>query len=230
MRTAAALLLLALCASSPLSAEDDFLRGSVVKSDSWKMDRANDLEVFDGNVSFRNPRYTMKADHALYARQAQSWNMKGSVYMLRNFGDGSRVEVNCQKALYLEAAEEATLERGTLPVRMKYTGADSRELSGKADGALAQNAKGLINFSGNFALSTENLDMYSEKALYDNAEGTFLMHEGRPAAIGTRRGYDFAIGAEKIKFFKESRDIKFYNRVSGWVKDVKEEPEPGTKK
>lgn len=230
MRTAAALLLLSLCLPLTAQGEDDFLRGSVVKSDSWKMDRANDREVFDGNVSFRNPRYTMKADHALYARPARSWNMRGSVYMLRNFGDGSRVEVNCQKALYLETEEEATLDRGPLPVRMKYTGSDSRVLSGKADGALAQNAKGLITFTGDFSLSTENLDMYSEKALYDNAEGTFLMHEGEPAAVGNRRGYDFAIGAEKIKFFKGSRDIKFYNRVSGWVKDVKEEPEPGKTK
>lgn len=227
MRPAAALLLLPLLSPAPLPAAGDMLRGSVVKSDKWKMDRTNDLEIFDGNVSFRNPRYTMKADHALYTRPAQAWDIRGSVYMLRTFGDGSKLETSCSKALYLETEEEATLERGKLPVRMKYTGADSRVLSGTSDKALAEHSKGLITFDGGFSLSTENLDMYSDKALYRNSDGTFLMHEGQPAAIGMRRGYDFAIGAEKIKFFKESRDIKFYNKVSGWVKDVKD---PGTEK
>jgi len=219
MRTLSLLLLLAFT-PLPLPAAEDLLMGSVVKSDRWKMDRANDREVFEGNVSFRNPRYTLKADHALYLRPAQTWNMKGSVYMLRRFEGGGQVEVNCDRAVYLETQEEATLERGALPVRLKYTGADGRLLRGRSDRSVAEYKKGLMNFAGDFALSTENLDLYSEKGLYDNAEATFLMHGSRPAAVGVRQGYDFAIGAERIKFFKDSRDIKFYNRVSGWVKDA----------
>lgn len=220
-KTALLLLLTLVCA--PLRAGEDFLRGSVVKSDSWKMDRANDRELFEGNVSFRNPRYTLKADKALYARPAQAWTMNGSVYMLRRFDAGGQVEVNCDRAYYLETLEEATLQRGKLPVRMRYTGADGRLLRGKADKTLAENQKGLMTFTGAFTLSTDNLDMYSERGLYDNAGGTFLMYDSTPMAAGNRKGYDFAISAERIKFFKDSRDIKFYNRVSGWVKDMPDE-------
>ena len=213
-------LLLLLSCLQPLRAAEDFLMGSVVKSDKWKMDRTNDREIFEGNVSFRNPRYTLKADYALYTRPAQAWNMRGSIYILRRFEDGSQVEMNCDKAVYLETFEEATLDRGTLPVRMKYTGPDGRVLRGRADKTFAENKKGLMTFAGTFSLSTENLDMYSKNALYSNAEGTFLMYDSTPMAVGNRQEYDFAIRSEKIKFFKDSRDIKFYNRVNGWVKDV----------
>ena len=203
-----------------LSAAEDLLMGSVVKSDKWKMDRANDREIFEGNVSFRNPRYTLKADYALYTRPAQTWNMRGSVYMLRRFDDKSQVEVRCDKAVYLETFEEAILERGTLPVRMRHIGPDGRELRGRADKTLAENRKGLMNFEGAFSLSTENLDMYSQRGLYNNSEGTFLMYDSTPMAAGNRKGNDFAINSETIKFFRDSRDIKFYNRVTGWVKDL----------
>ena len=201
------LILLLALAAGPAAAAEDFLRGSVVKSDKWTMDRANEREIFDGNVSFRNPRYTLKADRALYARPGQAWTMNGSVYMLRTFDDKSRVEVNCDNAYYLETLEEATLGRGALPVRMKYTGPDGRVLNGRADRTLAENQKGLMTFDGAFLLSTENLDMFSGMGLYSNLEP-----------------YDFAIAAERIKFFKDSRDIKFYNRVSGWVKDAEQIP------
>ena len=219
MRKLPLFLLLALPAL-PLPAAEDLLMGSVVKSDRWKMDRANDREIFDGNVSFRNPRYTLKADNALYLRPAQTWNMNGSVYMLRRFERGGQVEVNCDRAVYLETLVEATLERGAQPVRLKYTGADGRLLRGLANRSQAEYKKGMMTFTGAFSLSTENLDLYSEKGIYDNAEATFLMYDSPPAAVGARQGYDFAIGAERIKFFKDSRDIKFYNRVSGWVKDA----------
>ncbi len=216
--------LLIILLAGRLPAAEDFLRGSVVKSDKWTMDRAKDLEIFDGHVSFRNPRYELKADKALYTHPAQTWNMSGSVYMLRNFDDKSQVEVNCDHALYLETEEEATLERGPRPVEMKYTGYDGRRLNGKADQAFAENRKGIITFNGTFSLATENLELYSQKSLYNNAEATFLMYDSTPMAVGTRLGYDFAINSESIKFFRDSRDIKFYNRVTGWVKDVRETP------
>ncbi len=227
MMRALVCLLLAAVAAAPPAAAEDFLRGSVVKSDSWKMDRVNEREVFTGNVSFRNTLYTLKADNAVYARPAQAWTMEGSVYIMRRFSGGSQVEVNCDKAYYLETLEEATLLRGARPVRMKYTGQDGRVLLGRTDKALAENQKGLMTFTGAFSLSTENLDMFSGKGLYDNAESTFLMFDSTPIAVGTRQGYDFAIASERIKFFKDTRDVKFYNRVAGWVKDV---PEPAPRR
>jgi hypothetical protein len=74
-------------------------------------------------------------------------------------------------------------------------------------------------FTGDFSLSTENLDIYSRKGLYDRNDQTFLIEESTPLAVGKREGYDFAINSSQIKFFRDSRDIKFYNNVTGWVKD-----------
>jgi len=218
--------LLLIFSALPLCAAEDFLMGSVIKSDKWKMDRANDREIFEGNVSFRNPRYTLKSDYALYNRPALAWNIRGSVYILRLLDDKSQVEMECDRAYYLETLEEAILERGTRPVRMKYSGSDGRVLRGNADKTFAENKKGLMTFEGGFSLSTENLDMYSRNGLYNNADGTFLMYDSTPMAVGSRQDYDFAINSEKIKFFKDSRDIKFYNRVTGWVKDVEASTRP----
>jgi len=232
MKRALLILLFAppLHAAGHVQKSPDFLMGSVVKSDKWKMDRTNNLETFTGNVLFRNPRYTLKADNAIYNRGTSVWDLNGSVYTLRSFEDLSRVEVKCDSARYLEAGEVAYLARGALPVRMKYLGADGRVLSGLSDRARADSLSGLMHFTGAFSLATENLDLYSERSLYDNAQDTFLLYYSTtapaaatgdlPAAIGRREGYDFAIAAESIKFFKDSRDIKFYNRVSGWAKDT----------
>lgn len=220
------LLLCALSGPGAAAGQEDFMMGSVVKSDKWKMDRARDQEVFDGNVSFRNPNYTLTADHALYRRKEQSWDITGSVYTLRRLEDKSQVEAYCDRARYLEAEETAFMERGKLPVRMIYTGQDGKVLRGRSDSTRAENKRGLMFFNNNFALSTENLDIYSRKGLYDNTERSFLIEESTPLAVGTREGYNFAINSERIKFFRDSRDIKFYNNVSGWVKD----PPEGVKK
>jgi hypothetical protein len=235
------------------AADTDPLMGSVVKSDKWKMDRKNNLEYFDGAVSFKNPNYAMRSEHAVYDHSAKTWNIYGSAYILRKFTDSSSVEIECEKGKYFEAAQTASLERGAKQIRMKYRSADpaadsrgsraaasrrdsgpeggpikpgpqpaggAKELRGYADKVKAENALGLMTFDGDFSLATENLYMLSQKGLYHDSEKSFLMYESTPIAVGMREGYNFAITAEKIKFFKDSRDIKFYNNVSGWVKDI----------
>lgn len=228
MKTALALLFCIVCTAPAAAGQsDDLLLGSVVKSDRWKMDRVKDTETFTGNVSFKNPRYTLKADTAVYTRAKATWDLDGSVYVLRTFEGASLVEMRCQSARYLENEEAASLRRGALPVRLHYLGADGRILNAVSDSALAENPKRQMAFDGDFVLSTENLELASQQALYDDALQTFLLRSTspaaalaeRPAAVGKREGYDFAITAENIKFFKDSRDIKFYNKVAGWVKD-----------
>jgi lipopolysaccharide assembly outer membrane protein LptD (OstA) len=219
-------LLFCLAPAAAPAAEDAMLMGAVVKSDAWKMDRARDLETFTGNVSFKNPRYTLRSDSAVYDRKTADWDLHGSVYVLRTFLNGSQVEMNCDHADYNTIAERALLSRGALPVRLRYVGQDRTTLDGRSDFADASNKTGRMNFSGNFSLSTENLDMYSREALYASADQTFTLLTSTaepadlPAAVGKREGYDFAIASENIRFFRDSRDIKFYNRVTGWVKDL----------
>ena len=214
--------------------EGDILMGSVVKSDKWTMDRKNNLEYFDGAVSFRNPRYIMRSEHAVYDHSSKLWNIYGSAYILRRSTDSSSVEIYCERGKYFETQQIAFLERGSRQIRMKYHFPDSladgspkadqtdtpKELHGLADKAKAEGATGLMSFEGDFSLGTENLYMLSKKGLYRDSEKSFLMYESTPVAVGTREGYDFAITAEKLKFFRDSRDIKFYNNVSGWLKNV----------
>ncbi|HAH32460.1 MAG TPA: hypothetical protein DCL44_09140 [Elusimicrobia bacterium] len=202
------------------SASDDILMGSVVKSDKWTMDRKNNLEYFDGAVSFKNPRYLMRSDHAVYNHSSKLWNIYGAAYILRKSTDSSTVEINCERGKYFEAEQLAFLERGNRQIRMKYHSPDKKELHGLADKAKAEGVPGLMSFEGNFSLATDNFYMLSQKSIYRDAEKSFLMYESTPVAVGTREGYDFAVTAEKLKFFRDSRDIKFYNNVSGWVKDV----------
>ncbi|HAF95385.1 MAG: hypothetical protein A2X34_07145 [Elusimicrobia bacterium GWC2_51_8] len=271
--------------------DSDPLMGSVVKSDKWKMDRKNNLEFFDGAVSFKNPSYTMRSDHAIYNHSAKLWDIYGSAYILRTFPDLSKVEINCEKGKYFETGQTAFFERGRRQISMKYyfpasvadnaigprqasvtdsaigphppkagsaapppasgpaggpaSAADSsigqrppkadrvtggkaaqagggapKELHGLADKAKAENTLGLMSFEGDFSLTTENLRMLSQKGLYRDLDKSFLMYESTPLVVGTTEGYDFAINAEKMKFFRDSRDIKFYNNVFGWVKDL----------
>ena len=232
----------------PLAAAEDFLMGSVVKSDKWKMDRKNNREFFDGAVSFKNPSYTMRSDHAVYNHSARLWDIYGSSYILRKFQDNSKLEVNCEKGKYFETEQSALFERGDSQIVMKYyfppqaAGAkgaaqnsggqpgvsaspappteDFVELYGRADKAKAENLLRRISFEGDFSLTTENLYMISSQGLYHDLDKSFLMYDSTPAAVGTREGYDFAVNAETIKFFRDSRDIKFHNNVSGWVKDM----------
>ncbi|MCX5786349.1 MAG: hypothetical protein NTX59_11740 [Elusimicrobia bacterium] len=219
------------------AATDDILMGSVVKSDKWTMDRKKNLEYFDGAVSFKNPHYIMRSEHAIYDHAKKLWNIYGSAYILRKSTDSSSVEINCERGKYFEAEQLAFLERGSRQIRMKYNFPDSaapegapregqrqagaaKELHGLVDKAKAEGVTGLMSFEGDFSLATENLYMLAQKGLYRDSEKSFLMYESTPVAVGTREGYDFAVTAEKLKFFRDSRDIKFYNNVSGWIKDV----------
>ena len=220
MKNAALFYLFFTLAAGARAANHDPLMGSVVKSDKWKMDRKNNLEFFDGAVSFKNQSYTMRSDHAVYDHSARLWDICGSAYILRKFPDSSKVEINCEKGKYFETGQTAFFERGSRQIRMKYYFPDSKELHGLADKAKAENALGLMSFEGDFSLTTENLYMLSQKGLYRDLDKSFLMYESTPVAVGAKEGYDFAVTAEKMKFFRDSRDIKFYNNVSGWVKDA----------
>jgi len=218
---------------------DDLLMGSVVKSDKWKMDRVNDRETFDGNVSFRNAAYSLKADYAVYDRKLQLWTLKGSVYCLRKFNDGSSMELKCEHGSYYEAMEKAQLYRGAESIKIKYLDQDGKTMRGSCDRINARNSTASMDFIGNFHLATENMETFSDYGFYDNNERSFLIHgstaaagqtpvspaspaKGRvnpkPLALGSREGHDFALTGERIKFFRDTGEVKLYNDVAGWVK------------
>jgi len=234
---------LCLCAFSPLclraETAADFLMGSVVKSDKWRMNRVNDRETFDGNVSFRNAVYNLKTDYAVYDRKLRLWTLKGSVYCLRKFEDGSSIELKCERGSYYEAMEKARLYRGAESIKIKYLDQGGKTMRGSCDMIKTRDSAASMDFIGNFHLATENMEIFSDYGRYDNREQSFLLHgstapaaqppadlsppgKGRlnpkPLALGAREGHDFALTGEKIKFFKDTGEVKLYNNVAGWVK------------
>ncbi|MEI7481496.1 MAG: hypothetical protein WCK75_04020 [Elusimicrobiota bacterium] len=205
---------------APLSAgqTDDFMRGSVVKSDKWTMDRANDREIFEGAVSFRNAAYNLKSDHAVYDRKPRTWTVKGSVYCLRKFLDGSNIELYCDNGTYRENFEQAELFRGKELIKMRYVSPEGKVLKGRCDRINSDNAKAAMDFLGNFYLETESMEIFSANGFYSDAERSFLIYGSTPIAVGIRDGRDFAMTGEKMKYFKDTGDVKLYNNVAGWVK------------
>jgi len=235
----ALLALACLCCFAPTvlnAAADDLMMGSVVRSEKYRIitDTTGSFEIFDGTVSFRNAIYNLKADHAVHDRKTAEWTLRGSVYCLRKFLDGSNLELYCDNGKYHENSEKAELYRGNDPIRMKHVAADGKLLRGRCDRINADNAKASMDFLGNFYLRTENMEIFSDNGFYSDTEHSFLIYNSAPApsrsktaarslpvAIGTREGRDFAMTGERMKFFRDTGDVKLYNNVAGWIKAVK---------
>ncbi|HBE87766.1 MAG TPA: hypothetical protein DDW67_01300 [Elusimicrobia bacterium] len=198
---------------------DDILMGSVVKSDSWSMDRNTDTEHFSGNVSFSHPGYSLRADEAVYYRGRQEWNIKGRVAVRRLLEDGSTVDLSCHRARYAETGERAELFRGTEAVRSVYTAPDGRRLKARSDRLLASGEENVMTFEKDFSLASENIVIVSSRAVYDNAAASFLITGDRPLAAGVNEDYNFAMSADRLLFFRDSRDMRASGSVAGWVKD-----------
>lgn len=203
----------------------DLLMGAVVKSDRWKVNRKNNTENFSGNVSFKNPDYNLKADKAVYFHDEKRWLLQDSVYAKRNLEKDSSIEIWCDKGIYLEKDEYAELAKGKNPVKMKFTSQDG-VIDGKTDKLSADNKEGQMLFTGNFFLTTENIKLFSAQGTYLRDTDNFFLHdtepstEGMPLAVGKREGNNFALRAETMDFYKETRDLKCKKRVTGWVKDI----------
>jgi lipopolysaccharide export system protein LptA len=210
-------------------------KDSTVGSDRFKMDLTNNLEILTGHVSFRNSLYDLRADHAIHDKNAQVWKVRGSVYCLRKFIDGSNIEVYGDNGQYFESAEKAELYRGAELIKIKHVSAAGKILNGRCDRVNADNAKATMDFLGNFYLNTENMEIFSDNGLYNDAEHSFLIYNSTPAAlsdkgagkikstpvaVGVRDGHDFAMTGETMRFFKDTGDVKLYNNVAGWVKAV----------
>lgn len=220
LRAAAALAALLLLPSAAAAGQsDDILMGSVVKSESWSMDRNTNTENFKGNVSFSNPGYSLRADEAVYYRGQREWRVKGGVAVRRLLEDGATVDLSCDRGRYAEDGDRAQLFRGTEPVRAVYTNTDARVLRSRSDRLLASGAENRMIFEKDFSLASENIIIFSSRAVYDNAAASFMITGDRPVAAGVNEEYNFAMSAENLLFFRDSRDMKASGGVKGWVKD-----------
>lgn len=203
----------------------DLLMGAVVKSDRWTVNRKNNTENFRGNVSFKNPDYSLKADEAIYFHNNKTWKLYNRVYAQKKLDKGSSVELWCGRASFKEMQETAELWRSTQPIMMKYK-SENGVIDGFTDKINADNKDRKMVFVGNLYLTTENINIFSSQGTYFHDTDNFLLHDtnpstgGMPMTAGKREGYNFALKAETMDFYKETRDLKCKKNVIGWVKDI----------
>ena len=203
----------------------DLLMGAVVKSDNWKVNRKNNTETFNGHLSFKNDLYEIRSGRGIYYHNDRRWLMQDSVYSKRKLENNASIELWCDIGQFYDKKETAMLWKKKNPVRMRYTSKDGI-INGKANRISADNKKGQMTFKEKFHLSTENIQLFSSQGTYLKSDDAFYLTdtkpstEGMPMTTGIREGYNFAIKAENIEFYKETRDVKLKNRVKGWVKDI----------
>lgn len=203
----------------------DLLMGAVVKSDNWKVNRKDNTETFKGHLSFKNDLYEIRAGKGTYYHNDRRWIMQDSVYSKRKLENNASLELWCDIGQFYDKKEKAVLWKKKSPVKMRYTGKDGI-INGKSDKITADNKAGEMKFSGKFNLATENIQLFSSQGTYMRESDAFFLKdtvpatEGMPMTTGIREGYNFAIRAENIEFYKETRDVKLKNRVTGWVKDI----------
>lgn len=197
--------------------KDDFLMGSIVKSKSWKIDRKNNKEIFKGDVSFKNQYYNLKSDYAEYNHKTKYWNLKGNVYCQRVFQNKTSIELNCERGVFFEEFENASLYMGTDPIKTIYISNNGRKLFSYCDEVNINNKTNQVNFKNNFILEAEKNHAYSDNALYDNTKGIFILSGSKPVVIGKEKGYNFALQGDILKFHKDKNDIEVFGRATGWA-------------
>lgn len=199
---------------------DRFLMGSVVKSEEWEIDRKKNIEYFKKNVYFKNYYYTMKSDYAVYDRNKQTWDVKGGVYCKKKFDDGSWIEMYCDRGVYLEKDEKANLFSDNR-VKMVYFDFIKKEFYvSYSKKALADNNYKKIFFKGDFEVKISSLTAYSEEAVYDDMEKTFILNS-KPSALGFNQKYKVYIQSEKIKLNKMELSVSAEKNVFGVLKPFK---------
>ena len=197
--------------------KDNFLMGSIVKSKSWKIDRKNNKEIFKGDVSFKNQYYNLKSDYAEYNHKTKYWNLNGNVYCQRFLENETSIELTCEKGVFFEEFENATLYKGTNPIKTIYFSEDERTLLSYCDEVNIDNKTNKIDFKNNFILETQKSHAFSSNALYDNTKGMFILSGAKPVVIGMEKGYNFAIQGEILKFYKDKNDIEILGCAKGWA-------------
>ncbi len=198
-------------------AQDDFLAGSVVKSEKWEIDRAGQMEIFQGSVSFRNASYELKADRAVYYKTKEMWEAEGSVYCLRKFEDGTSVASYCDKSTYYSGMEKAEMQAVKNPVKSVYTLKDSRKITTYAKKLHADNSAKAVFFESDFKVVTDSATVYGDRAVFYSGTADFIITGGPPQAYGEDNNYKLFMEAEKIKLNRDTAVIEAEKNVRGYI-------------
>jgi hypothetical protein len=201
--------------------KDDFLMGSVVKSDEWVIDKKKDREIFKRNVSFKNSFYIMKTDYAVYDRKNKIWNADGNVYARRNFENNSYMESYSEKAEYNENLRRLILFSEKTKIKTVFYDGLKKETFisySKESTALIDEKK--IIMEKEFELLTASMTAYSQKAIYDDNKKEFELIKD-PKVFGQNDEYATFINANLIYVNRENKTVKAINNVYGKIERKK---------
>jgi len=201
--------------------KDDFLMGSVVKSDEWVIDKKKDSEIFKKNVSFKNSFYIMKTDYAVYDRKNKIWNADGNVYARRNFENNSYMESYSEKAEYNENLRRLILFSEKNKIKTVFYDGLKKETFisySKESTALIDEKK--IIMEKEFELLTASMTAYSQKAIYDDNKKEFELIKD-PKVFGQNDEYTTFINANLIYVNRENKTVKAINNVYGKIERKK---------
>jgi lipopolysaccharide export system protein LptA len=192
--------------------------GGIVRSDQWVIKKNPPLEEFIGNVSYKNPYYEIKADHAIFNRLTGVFFAEGNVWGKKQWADGSITEMFCHTAEYDRNAQIATAySNGKGFVKINHTEPKLGSWQSESKKALFDEATQRVDLVGEVSITGEKNNARAEKISY-YYEGDSFEFIGNPVIWGIYKNYDFAVTGKKAKSTDFFNNLEVNEKVKGWIK------------
>ncbi|MFH1618342.1 MAG: hypothetical protein ABIG11_00395 [bacterium] len=203
------------------------LAGGVVRSEKWIIRRDKGEEEFEGNVSYNQGGHQFKADWALYRKNLGRWDAKKNIYGSRLWPDGSRTQCYGDSAEFFQESLPDGRQAGgrsivyageSLRVKLIHEEPSYGIWNSLSDKAVLEQKNSTLHLSGNVFFTREDMQSWSDTAIYDNLSSTLFLTGGPPVMTGIRNKYDLAMQAESITLLRYPEKITGRGNVRGWVR------------
>lgn len=194
---------------------EDFLMGSIVKSDIWEIDRKKNIEIFKGNVFFENSSYLFKSNTAIYNHNTKEWSVYGSIYSKRKIEEKKYIELECDKAKFNEEKDNAEIYSDN-KISIRYIEIPTTLYTSSSKKAFIDVKNKEIRFYENFELKISSISAYSNKAVYKDMKSLFEISQN-PYIKTFNEIYNLYIRAEDIFIDKDKKTITAEKNVYGAV-------------
>lgn len=192
--------------------------GGIVRSDKWVVKRNPPREEFTGNVSYKNPYYEVKADWALFERNAGLFSAKGNVWGKKIWSDDAITEMFCHTALYdrKKSIAQGYPKEGEF-VRIFHFEPDHGQWKSTARKVLFDENAQRVDLIREVRVISDKNNALADKISY-YYKGDSFEFSGNPVIWGTYREYDFAVTGKKAKSENFFDNLEVKEKVRGWVK------------
>lgn len=214
-----ALVLLALlCAPASAETAATPVAGSVVRSKEWVIRRGGSKEEeFIGNVRYESAGTRLTSDWALFKHADRTWQARGSVALRREAADGTLFEARGQKAGHDEVSKKGFLEPAP-GERVPFTRTPpGLEPDHGESGRVSWNGESRVTLSSGAKVWGPRLELASDEAVYEKAEGRLTLNGGRPVLRKVEGEWTTALKADEVVATETPRRIEARGRVKGWM-------------